>query len=244
MAIVDSLSLAYQTARALASVLDTLGRGLPLSPDQAARVRSTVYLVSAILAPRITTGADVGTIGQTLAAAAAAIAGDVTPRDGAPAFATAAAAAAIAAPVSSSPALTRFGTFARMLAGCLEAAFLGQGFVLEAKTDFADRQSAIAARTRIAAAMDGAIDRIAANTGLAVVELLTTVANTASGHIATIATDLKPIVRVNTLRSAPSTALAYELYGDPSRADDLVVRNSCGTPLFMPVAIDALAPDS
>ena len=39
-------------------------------------------------------------------------------------------------------------------------------------------------------------------------------------------------------------ALAWALYGDPSRAAELVERNRVGTSLFMPAAIDALSPDA
>ena len=93
-----------------------------------------------------------------------------------------------------------------------------QCFVAEAKTNFGDRQSAIAGRARIAAAMDASLDRIAAATGQPIVDLLGQVARTASKHIATVAADLRPVVQVRTPRSAPSSAIAFALYGDPSRA--------------------------
>ena len=42
--------------------------------------------------------------------------------------------------------------------------------------------------------------------------------------------------------SFPSTALAWRLYGDPARAEDLVARNRVATPLFMATNFEALAP--
>ena len=57
------------------------------------------------------------------------------------------------------------------------------------------------------------------------------------------ASELRPIVRVEAQRSWPSTALAWALYGDPARAQELVERNRVGTPLFLPATIEALSPD-
>ena len=244
MASVSSLSLAYQTAKSLAGVLSGLALALPLTQDEALQARGAAYQISAILAPRITAVVQVAAIGQTFATAVQALATTVAPSDAAPAFIAAAANAAVAVPIFSSPALTQAGALARMLAACAEAALLGQAFVAEAQSDFVDRQSAVAARARVAAAMDGATDRIAAAAGQDVIALLTQVANTCSAHIATLAADLKPLIQVETFRSAPSSALAWELYGDPERGAELVARNRSMTPLFMPTKIVALAPGS
>lgn len=93
--------------------------------------------------------------------------------------------------------------------------------------------------------MDGALDRIAAaSVGQGVIDILGSVARTASEHIASISANLRPIIRAQTPRSAPSSAIAFALYGDPARAVELVARNNCGTPLFMPTSLDALAPDA
>lgn len=240
--IVDRLTIAYQASRNLAAVLQDLGAALPLGPAAALGCRRSVYLVSAILAPSITTGADVALIGQTLVDAVAALAVDLDPAAAAPAFANAATAASVAAPAFSSPALTRAGAFGRALAACVEAACLGQSFLAEARRTFGDQQGAIAGRRRISAAMDGATDRIANAAGQDVFGVLSQVATTCADHIATVATDLRPVVLVETPRSAPSTAIAWALYGDPSRAPELVTRNAVACSLFMPTKLQALAP--
>ena len=54
--------------------------------------------------------------------------------------------------------------------------------------------------------------------------------------------DLKPVVRVTTGERLPATLLAWQLYGDPARALELVDRNDCATPFFMPLVLDAEQP--
>jgi prophage DNA circulation protein len=54
-------------------------------------------------------------------------------------------------------------------------------------------------------------------------------------------TTLAPVVAVETAASMPSLALAWRLYADPSRADELVARNGVRDPAFMPRQIEALA---
>ncbi|WP_158810235.1 hypothetical protein [Beijerinckia sp. L45] len=244
MALDDRYALAAIAAQSLAAVLQAAAARLPLTAAQSQSVKRTVFAVSAVMAPAITAATDVAAIGTVLATAAATIRGAAAATDVAPVLYNAATASFQATPTFSSPARTQQAALARMLAECLEAAWLGQAFVSEAQTDFGDRQAAIAARARIAGAMDTSLDRIAAATGQAVVDVLGSVARTATTHIATVAADLKPIVSVQTAKSSPSTAIAFALYGDPSRATELVARNKVATPLFMPRNIDALAPES
>ncbi len=243
MALDDRYALASITAQDLAFALQAAANRLPLTSAQGLAVKRTVFAVSAVMAPAIQTPVDVAAIGSVLAIAAGTIQGASAPTDVASVCYAAATASVATVPTFASTARTAEATLARALAECLEAAWLGWAFVSEAQSDFGDRQAAVAARSRIADAMDGAIDRIAAAAGQDVIGLLGQVARTSSEFIATVAADLKPIVRVQTgSRSAPSTAIAFALYGDPSRAPELVTRNKVATPLFMPTIIDALAP--
>ena len=50
------------------------------------------------------------------------------------------------------------------------------------------------------------------------------------------------LIRAQAGRSFPSTALAWSLYADPTRAPELVARNRVGTPFHMPATFEALAP--
>lgn len=241
----DSVALAAITARTLAEGLQAAATRLPIPATLALTTHRIVYTVSALLAPAIATAPDVAAIGGSLASAASSLRTASEPIDAAPVCYEAAARAAAAVPTFASPGRQRSASLARVLAGCIEASWLGEAFVAEAQTAFGDRQAATAARRRIAAAMDGALDRIAAaSVGQGVIDILGSVARTASDHIANLSANLRPIIRAQTPRSAPSTAIAFELYGDPSRATELVARANCGTPLFMPTSFDALAPDA
>ena len=238
----DAHGIASTTARALALIVTATASRLPLDPLTGQKVRGQTYLLAAILAPTLRTSVDGVAVGQLIVQVSALMAGAVQPADALQPFYDAADAASIATPFFASPARTRAAGFGRLLAGCAEATFLGQAFLAQAQITYPDRQSAVAARKRIADAMDASLDRIAARTGQAVVDVLGRVARYSTGHIANVAANLQPIVRVTTPRSAPATALAYALYGDPARAPELVARAQCGTSLFMPTHFDALSP--
>ncbi|QRM55151.1 hypothetical protein [Sinorhizobium sp. BG8] len=59
--------------------------------------------------------------------------------------------------------------------------------------------------------------------------------------VSEIAANSTPMVRVAAGVSLPSTALAYQLYGDATRAAQLVEIADSSTPMLMPVSFDALA---
>lgn len=261
-AVEEAIGLAATASVSLAGVLGGLAATLVLPDPPGSKVRSDADLIGGVLAPAILTAADVAAIGALIAADAILVGRAAVPngqdpatvpqipsptapssRDAATAFYAAAAAATTALPMIVSPGRGYAGGLARALCASAEASFLGQAFVAEANSNFADRQSALDAAARIGAAMDDASDRIARCAGRGVFDLLDTAARQAAQYVATLAADLRPVVLVRAGRSFPSVALAYALYGDPSRAPDLVARNRCGTGLFMPPVFEALAPD-
>lgn len=61
-------------------------------------------------------------------------------------------------------------------------------------------------------------------------------------YLVRVGLDLKPIVRVTAGARLPSTLLAWQLYGDPARAVDIVDRNDVATPFAMPTLLDAEQP--
>ena len=60
-------------------------------------------------------------------------------------------------------------------------------------------------------------------------------------YLSRVITDLAPIITVETARILPSLYLAYRLYADPLRADELVARNEVRHPSYMPRVISALS---
>jgi prophage DNA circulation protein len=55
------------------------------------------------------------------------------------------------------------------------------------------------------------------------------------------ATGLPNIVTISTPATMPATALAHQLYRDPSRADELVTQANCPHPAFMPTSFKGLS---
>ncbi|WP_375455655.1 hypothetical protein [uncultured Methylobacterium sp.] len=238
----SALAGAAVTAQALAGILADLTRSLPLPAAQAATLATTCRRTAQVAAPRIRSSADVAAIAAELITAAQGLARNVAPGDAAAALYAAAGLASASTPVSASPVLTRAYALARVLAVGIEAACLGEAFLAEARSGFADRPSATQARARIDTAMAGASDRIASTLGEGPLSILAGAARQCSTVLAAQATTLQPVSVVNAMRSFPSGALAWSLYADPTRAAELVRRNAVGTPLFMPATLEALTP--
>ncbi|GJD51083.1 hypothetical protein OPKNFCMD_3834 [Methylobacterium crusticola] len=237
-----ALAGAAVSAGALAQIVLDLAAGLTVAPAIAVDVTRACRRVLKVDAPRVTSRADVAAIAAALVEAVQALARAAAPSDASAGLYAAAARARVAVPVSASPVLTRAYRYAGALSLSVAVACLGEAFLAECRSDFADRRAATAARTRITTACDGIFDPVADLLGQEVAEILGAAARQASAHLVTQAVSLAPVVRVATGRSFPSTALAWSLYGDPSRADELVSRNRIGTPLFCPATIEAVSP--
>lgn len=111
-----------------------------------------------------------------------------------------------------------------------------------ARASWISRPQARAARSRISAAGDSALAIVSAMGGAAV-DLylwLSRLVEVSVRLVSQDAADAVPVVRVETGISLPSTVLAYQLYGDASRAERLVEIAGAATPMLMPVAFDAL----
>lgn len=226
----------------LARIVGAFGLAVPMPATVAAGLATSIQRVIRVSAVRLFTRDDVAALGRELVTLLQVAARAAEPADAALALYAAAAQASAAFPRSASPSLTRDYALARSLAASIETACLGEAFLAEARTTFGNRQSATAARERIGAALDAARDRIAGALGEVVSVILASAAREASGHLVRLGADLQPVIRVATTTSVPSSALAWSLYADPARAEDLVARNRVGTPLFMPTSIEALSP--
>lgn len=108
--------------------------------------------------------------------------------------------------------------------------------------EWLSRPQARAARRRLVSEGDLALAVIAAR-GAEAVELhsyISMLVEVAAIIVSDQAANAAPVVRVETGVSLPSTALAYHLYGDASRAQGLVEIAESATPMLMPVSFEAL----
>lgn len=238
----SAIAGAAVSAVALANVVAGLTRGLPLPAVTAQNAMSACRRIAGITAPRLFTLDAAAAVAAELIATVQAIARDADPADASANLYDAAVATRACAPSSASPVLTQAYSLARALCVSVEAACLGEAFLCESRTDFGDRQAASAARDRITAALEGAVDQVAAALGQPAAFVLTTAANQTCAHLVDLSGSLQPLIRVQAARSFPSTALAWSLYADPTRAAELVARNRVGTPFHMPASFEALAP--
>ncbi|MEW6121653.1 MAG: hypothetical protein AB1698_03510 [Pseudomonadota bacterium] len=109
------------------------------------------------------------------------------------------------------------------------------------RADYAARQDAQAARNTLAARAGAVFDPAGEAFGADMLSFLVRLSGEAAIQISAVAATRAPLVRVETGLSLPSSLLAYDLYGDPARGEELVARNRSATPLVMPIALEALA---
>jgi prophage DNA circulation protein len=146
-----------------------------------------------------------------------------------------------AIPATTSPAVNLASDFARASVACVEAAVLAEVAVAVAERSYMDRPSAQAATGRLSDLADASLERVADYGGEDIWRAASDAVRQAIDYLGRGALDLKPVVLVDAMRSFPSTVLAWRLYGDPERAEELVERNNCTTPLFMPTTLEAVA---
>lgn len=104
------------------------------------------------------------------------------------------------------------------------------------------RPAARSARAQIAEAGRLALAEVSAKGGAGadLYGWLQSVIAVACRYVSDIAANAAPLVRVETAISLPSTVLAYQLYGDATRAGGLVDVAKASTPMVMPSAFDAI----
>jgi len=119
-------------------------------------------------------------------------------------------------------------------------AFIASALRCLAIASYTDRRQAIAARDRMAT-LAQAVQPLYGQLGPDAVAAFDAVWGEAAIHLSGRIASLAPVVAVEINRSMPSTVIAYTLYGDPSRATDLVARNRIAAPLLMPTRFEAAA---
>ena len=108
------------------------------------------------------------------------------------------------------------------------------------RLDFERRESALAARDRITAAMEPCLSLAAGEPAL--LELAMGAYGAALAALDARILSLNPLVRVQTGESEPVALLAWQLYADTTRMDELAATNGDRTPEFMPTTLLARRP--
>ena len=162
---------------------------------------------------------------------------DATPDDAAPTFQTAAALAVTMVPATLGGQLDASQAAATVPAAIAVAAAM-EAIRLIAGATYTDRSTAIAARDAMQA-IAVAVLPFLGSLGGAVTTAFSDLWGQSVSYLSSVIADLAPILLYQTNVRLPSTALAYRLYADPSRATELVARNRVSTPLFMPTIFEA-----
>ncbi len=113
-----------------------------------------------------------------------------------------------------------------------------QAIRMVATATYTDRPAAIAARTTIQGIAELVLPVLGV-LGDDATGAFTDLWGAALDQLTVVILDLAPIALYQTNQSLPSCILAYRLYGDPSRAAQLVALNKVGTPLLMPLIFEA-----
>jgi hypothetical protein len=110
------------------------------------------------------------------------------------------------------------------------------------RASWISRPQARAGRQRIVDMGDTALAVVSAMgaDGVDLYSWLTSLINISVRLVSDQAANAVPVVRVDTGISLPSSYLAYQLYGDASRAESLVEIGGSSTPMLMPAAFNAL----
>lgn len=109
------------------------------------------------------------------------------------------------------------------------------------RIDYESRQAAQRARFQLSTVADDVYETVAGSFGADALSWIARLVGEAVQQVSAIAASKAPVVRVETGLSLPSSLLAFDLYGDPERGRELVLRNGLGTPLVMPTAFEALS---
>jgi hypothetical protein len=112
-----------------------------------------------------------------------------------------------------------------------------------AAIDYPDRPTAVAARNRLVEAVAAEIERLD-SLDPAPGEIIAALSDLRDAAVAALkkrATSLAPVISVTSTAVMPALVWAWRLYGDPTRADEIVARNRLDHPAFVPLQFEALA---
>lgn len=232
----EALNQAKATALAICIALDTLPTLAPVSDGQDAIEYDCRVLTTAIGSADSVAGlADQIEVMSTFVHDHASVAGSMDMQAAGLAMVNTMLATVT---VTASPSIVIEQALARRIAKGFAILFICEAAAAACRRSFASRDQATTAREAILSAFDtitATCDEVPEDVIVAARECVTS----AVRHIDETAGSLAPLARIEMSKSVPSTALAWALYRDPSRAPDLVAAARTGTSLFMPTTIVA-----
>ena len=111
-----------------------------------------------------------------------------------------------------------------------------------ARGTYPDRPSGVAARAAAAERLGQELGYAAGAANANVYTALQDLQGATVAYLTNLIADLAPVVTVTAPQAMPALWWAWRLYGDPTRAVDLALRNKVVHPSFMPLSFQALAP--
>jgi prophage DNA circulation protein len=236
------------TLAGAAAAVDVLRQTYPTDPATSAKLRDQVAAYVATTVPVIDDSAAAASASASAASTLVGIIrqfGAALPAEAA-VRATLELAAAYPAPATASPAyqartVREAADNAAATARLVRLGALTAYAEATLRRTFADRPAGITARGEIAERFE---NELYDTTGAAQAALYVAIEQLRGKVIEWLTkaiNDLAPVITVESARIRPSLDLAWILYADPTRADELVARNKVRNPAFMPRQIEALA---
>lgn len=234
-------------AAAIGAALARITKGLTAGDlagdlDDAADAVDNARMIAALSAPDGAPATDLETALSALSAAAPELRAD--PQGWAAAIAEAWRLIAIRSDATSlrqelSPIPEAAGTAAMAVTRCFSAAALA---IATVRDDYAAQADASAARTTLAEVSEPVMADVAAWLGGEAAAWIASLTGEAALMVSAGQASRAPLVMVETPFSISAIRAAYDLYGDGTRAGEILTRNGGGDPVFLPVRFEALAP--
>ncbi len=240
---------AADTLAGAAAAIDVLRQQYPSAPAASAKVRDAVASIIAAVPDAITVASAPGDVAAGVAASLISAARDLAASMPAASGAQAALALAGAFPsahlvlggapfkLSSDRAAVNAEASARVARLAAMTAYAES--VL--RMTFASRPDGVTMRGEVAERFENELYDTTGAANAALYVALDTLRNAVIEWLTRTINDLAPVITVESNVIRPSLDLAWRLYADPARADELVARNSVRHPSFMPRTIEALS---
>lgn len=241
------VSAAVDGVAGAAAALDVVRTSYRVDPTASATLRDTLAQIVAtapeVITPEAVPGAAVTTLAQSLVDATRALA------DALPAPSSARAMSALVDQFAVTVAGTPYATasLAKVAVNAAAAARIARLAALTAyaesilRQSYGSRPEGVAARASVAAKFEAALYETTGAENAALFLTLDDLRGKVIDYLAAAINDLAPVVKVEAPRILPSLFLAWRLYADPLRADELVARNNVRHPSFMPRELTALS---